>query len=132
VKPAPSNLLVWFGVLGGGLAWSVTFVAGLAFTLADCADSSSRLRLPLQSWQSGLSAAGAAIGLAALAVTVRLYSRSAVADIPGAVRHGDDAPPPQGRVNFLAVVGMVVNTLTIAIMVMTAVGAPMLNLCQQA
>jgi hypothetical protein len=132
VTRTPSNLVVWFGVIGGGVAWAITFVAGLAFTFADCGVDPAGMSLPLHSWQAGLSAGGALVGLASLAVTVRVYLQSAVGEVPGEVRHGDNAPPPTGRVNFLAVVGLIVNTVAIAIMIMTAIGAPMLRLCQQA
>jgi hypothetical protein len=36
-----------------------------------------------------------------------------------------------GRVNFLATTGLLVNALVLAIMIMTAIGAPLLRLCQQ-
>lgn len=127
----PSNALVWFGVLGGGLAWVVQFVAGLAFTFAQCNQLGQRTMLPVRAWQAALAAAGAVVGLAAIAVATRLYRASAVGEIPGEVRHGDDAPPPVGRIQFLAVIGLVVNFLAVAIMVMTAIGAPLLRACQQ-
>jgi hypothetical protein len=36
-----------------------------------------------------------------------------------------------GRINFLATTGLLVNTLALAIMLMTAIGAPLLRVCQQ-
>jgi hypothetical protein len=131
VSARPSNAFVWFGVLGGGLAWVVQFVAGLAFTFAQCNQLGQRTMLPVRSWQAALAVAGTVVGLAAIAVAARLYRASAVDDVPAHVRHGDDARPPVGRVQFLAVIGLVVNFLAVAIMVMTAIGAPLLGACQQ-
>jgi hypothetical protein len=131
VSARPSNALVWFAVLGGGLAWVVQFVAGLAFTFAQCDQLGQRTMVPVRSWQAALAIAGTVVGLASTAVAVRLYRVSAVGEIPGHVRHGDDARPPVGRIQFLAVIGLVVNFLAVAIMVMTAIGAPLLRVCQQ-
>ena len=127
----PSDLVVWFGVLGGGLAWATQFVTGLAFTFAQCNQTDERTNLPVQSWQTALAGAGVLVGLASMVTAARIYRASAVGEIPEHLRRGDDARPPVGRINFLATVGLVVNSLALAIMVMTAVGAPLLQLCQQ-
>ena len=46
-------------------------------------------------------------------------------------RDGDGSPPPVGRVQFLSMVGLTVNFLALAIIVLDGVGAPLLNACQQ-
>jgi hypothetical protein len=123
---------VWFGVLGGALAWGTQFVAGLAFTFAQCNAPPGRWQLPVQTWQSALSIAGVVVGLAAGAVCLSLYRRTrAVDDVAGTERRGEGSPPPVGRVNFLATTGLLVNMLALAIMIMTAIGAPLLRVCQQ-
>jgi hypothetical protein len=132
VRSPPSNALVWFGVLGGAGAWVVQFVANLAFTFAQCNAPSGRWQLPVHGWEIALSAAAIAIGLAALAVSLRLYLRTFHLDhIAEAERRGEGSAPPTGRINFLATVGLTVNFLALAIMVMTAIGAPLLPVCQQ-
>jgi hypothetical protein len=132
VTRPPSNLLVWFGVLGGAMAWATQFVAGLAFTFAQCNAPPGRWELPVQTWQSALAIAGVVVGLAATAVCVWLYRKTRNVDDAAAIeRLGRGSPPPAGRVNFLATTGLLVNTLALAIMIMTAVGAPFLRLCQQ-
>jgi hypothetical protein len=86
----------------------------------------------VQTWQSGLAIAGVVVGLAATTVCVRLYRRTrALDDVAGTERRGEGSPPPAGRVNFLATTGLLVNALALAIMIMTAIGAPLLRLCQQ-
>jgi len=117
----PSNALVWFGVLGGSVAWAVQFVANLAFSFAQCNQPADRWRLPVHTWEIGLGAAGIVVGLAAEAVSLRIFMRT---------RDVDNAPP-LGRVQFLAVVGLTVNFLSLTIMVLTTVGAPMLEVCRQ-
>jgi hypothetical protein len=46
-------------------------------------------------------------------------------------RRGDGSPPPVGRVQFLSMVGLTVNVLALAIIVLDGVGAPLLTVCQQ-
>jgi hypothetical protein len=127
--------LVWFGVLGGAVAWATQFVAGLAFTFAQCNAPPGRWQLPVQTWQLALSIAGVLVGLVATAVCVRLYRRTRGGDggdgVAETERRGEGTPPPVGRVNFLATTGLLVNALALTIMIMTAIGAPLLRLCQQ-
>lgn len=128
----PSTVLVWFGVLGGAVAWAIQMVAGLGFTFAQCNAPPGRWELPVQEWQFWLAVGGVVVGLASVAVCVRLYRQTRdVDDAAETERLGRGTPPPVGRINFLATTGLVVNTLALAIMIMTAVGAPFLRLCQQ-
>ena len=128
----PSTALVWFGVLGGALAWATQFVAGLAFTFAQCDAPPGRWQLPVRTWQSALGIAGVVVGLAASGVCVRLYRQTRDIDEAAETeRRGEGTPPPVGRINFLATTGLLVNALALAIMIMTAIGAPLLRLCQQ-
>lgn len=128
----PSTALVWFGVLGGAVAWATQMVAGLGFTFAQCNAPPGRWELPVQEWQFWLAVGGVVVGLASVAVCVRLYRQTRdVDDAAETERLGRGTPPPVGRINFLATTGLVVNTLALAIMIMTAVGAPFLRLCQQ-
>lgn len=117
----PPNALLWFGVLGGSLAWAAQFVASIAFSFAQCNPARSRWQLPVHAWQVALGAGGIAIGLAAEAVSLMIFLRT---------RGADDAPPG-GRVHFLSVVGLTVNFLALAIMLLTVIGAPLLEVCQQ-
>ena len=131
-RPRPSNLLLWFGVLGGGAAWTTQFVAGLYFTWAQCNQPDGRTNVPVREWQTGLAAGGVLVGLLASAVCLRIYLRThKLGDVAGEERRGDGHAPPLGRVHFLAVVGLTVNFLVIVIMIITAIGAPSLALCQQ-
>lgn len=128
----PSDRLVWFGVLGGACAWALQFVANLFLSFAQCNAPPGRWSLPVHGLQIGLSVAAIAVGLAATAVSLRLYLSTFRLDhVAEAERHGEGSPPPTGRINFLAVVGLTVNFLALAIVVMTAIGGPLLPVCQQ-
>jgi hypothetical protein len=131
VNDPPPTPLVWFAVLGGAVAWAVQFIANLAFTFARCNGPSGR-RLPVHAWEIALSAAAVAVGLAAAGVSLWLYIRTLRIDhVVEAERRGEGSSPPSGRVAFLATVGLAVNFLALAIIVMTGIGAPLLPICQQ-
>jgi hypothetical protein len=129
----PSDALVWFGVLGGAIAWALQFVANLALSFAQCNAPAGRWHLPIHQLQIGLSVAALAVGLAAEVVSLRLFLRTYHLDhhIPEAERHGEGGAPPTGRISFLSMVGLTVNFLALAIIVMTGIGAPLLPICQQ-
>lgn len=128
----PSNLLLWFGVMGGFAAWITEFFSGLFFTWAQCNQTGGRTQVALRSWQTGLAAGGAVVGIAGFLVCLRIYLQThKFGDVAGEERRGDGHQPPLGRVHFLAVCGLLINLTAIAIMVMVAVAAPQLAFCQQ-
>lgn len=130
-EPRPSNLAVWFAALGGAGAWAVQFVANLFLTYAECNHPGGG-SVPLHGWELALSAVAIAIALGAEAVSIRLFRRSWRLDgVIDAEILGNGGPPPVGRIAFLSMVGITVNFLALAIVAMTAIGAPLLPLCQQ-
>lgn len=132
MKSPPSNLVVWFAVLGGAVAWVAQFVANLYLTWAQCNQPIQRWVLSVHAWEIGLSAAAVAIGLAATGVSLRLFLRTyRHEDAAELERRGMGVHPPLGRLSFLSMVGLTVNVLAIAIIVMTGIGAPLLPVCQQ-
>lgn len=133
MKQQPSTATVWFAVMGGGVAWVVQFCALLYFTWAQCNQVATRFDLPVHAWQIGLSIGALAIGGAATVQSVRIFRLSFRAgDIDAQERRGDGSPPPLGRIHFLAIVALTVNFLAMVIVIMTAVGGPLLPVCQQA
>ena len=128
----PRSSIVWFAVAGGPLAYALQFVAGLAFTFAQCNQSAGRWRLPVHGWQIAFAVGGVAIALASLGASLWLFLRTfRLRDVFVAERRGDGFAPPLGRVHFLSIVGLTVNFLTLAIIVMDGIGAPLLQTCQQ-
>ena len=127
----PSNLLVWFGVGGGAVAFAVQFVAGLAFSFAQC-NNGSRWHVPVRDWQVGLAAGGVLVGLASTAVAATIFRRTyRIGDLFAEERRGDGSAPPLGRIHFLSIVGLTVNVLVLFIMVMDAVGTGVHGMCMQ-
>jgi hypothetical protein len=127
------SVVVWFAVGGGAGAFAVQFVAGLAFGFAQCnPGGAARWHLAVGTWQAAVAAAAFAVGLASIATAAWLFKRTyRVGDVFGEERRGDGAAPPVGRIQFLAQVGLVVNLLTLAIIVMDGIGMPTFALCQQ-
>jgi heme/copper-type cytochrome/quinol oxidase subunit 2 len=115
------NFLIWFGILGGPMAWAGVHVAGYAFGLAQCDDPASRWQLPVHAWDVAFAAAGVTIAVVAEAVCVWIFRRTRT----------EDNDPPVARLHFLSVIGLTVNPLALAIMVMTGIGTSFLSLCHQ-
>ncbi len=132
MKTRRLDRLIWFGVLGGALAWAVQFVANLAFTFAQCNAPAGRWQLPVHAWEIALSVVAVAVVLAAEGVCGWLFLHTYQHDhVSAPERHGDGSPAPTGRINSLSMMGLLVNFLVLAIIVMTAIGAPLLAVCQQ-
>lgn len=120
------NRLVWFGVLGGPVAWALQFLFAMQFGLARCQSPNARFQFPVH-------AISAALGAAAVAVAA-LAELAAIAVFRATEPDEHTQAPAQiatGRLRFLAAVGMTVNPPTLAIAAMTAVGVPLLGLCVQ-
>lgn len=129
----PSNLLVWFGVGGGAVAFVIQFVAGLAFSFAQCVNgTTTRWHIPVRDWQIGLASGGFMIGLASTAVAAMIFRRTyRVGDVFGEERRGDGSAPPLGRIHFLSIIGLTVNVLVLMIMAMDAFGTALHGFCVQ-
>jgi hypothetical protein len=128
----PSNALLWFGVGGGAGAFVVQFVAGLAFSFAQCNQTDGRWHLPIRTWQVALAGGGALIALASTAVSVLIFLRTfRIGDVFGEERRGDGHPPPLGRIHFLALIALTVNLLILPIIIMDGVGTGIHSFCQQ-
>lgn len=130
-KTAHSNLVVWFGVLGGSVAWAVQFVTNLFLAFFDCG-SEARSTLALHPLQTIIGIAAIVVGLASTAVAIWLFRDTRRArEMSLKVIRGYGGEPPLARVHFLAIVGLTVNFLSLAIVVLTTIGSPQLLNCQQ-
>jgi hypothetical protein len=125
--------VVWFAVLGGAIAWVVQFVANLSLTWAQCNAPPGRWHVPVHAISIGISAVAVAVGVISMAIALWLYMYTyQFKHVAVAERRGEGSPAPTGRINFLSVVGLTVNFLALAIMIMTGIGAPLLSVCKQA
>ncbi len=123
---AALNALAWFGVSGGPVAWALQYIFGAQLVLARCESPDARFQLPATAW---------AIALAALACAVSVLGELSAIAVFRATRADDEGQRGQrvaeGRLHFLAAVGMTVNPLALAICAMVAVGVPLLGMCHQ-
>ncbi|MGH2834471.1 MAG: hypothetical protein ACRDK2_17005, partial [Solirubrobacteraceae bacterium] len=118
--------LVWFGVLGGPLAWAAQFLFAMQFSLARCESPDARFQFPVHTISPILGGVGVLV--AALAEIIAIAVFRATRPDP----HTQTAAEiTSARLRFLAAVGMTVNPLTLAICAMVAIGVPLLGLCQQ-
>lgn len=131
MKTAHSNLVVWFGVLGGPVAWAAQFVTSLFLTFYDCG-AEARASVSLHPIETALGIAAIVVGLASTAVAAWLFRDTRRArEMSLEVIRGFGGEPPLARVHFLAIVGLTVNFLAVAIVVLTTIGSPQLLNCQQ-
>jgi hypothetical protein len=132
VKTLRFNVLLWFGILGGPLAWATGFVAAYGFALAQCNPPVTRWQLPVHGWQIGLAIGALVVGLAATGVSLGVFLRTRnIDDVMKDELMGEGHVPPLGRVHFLSIVGLTVNFLALSIVVICGIGAPLLTVCRQ-
>lgn len=131
MRGAHSNLTVWFGVLGGSAAWAIQFVTNLFLTFYDCG-AEARSTVALHPIQTGIGIAAIIIGVASTVVAGWIYYDTRKArEMSLKVIRGFGGEPPLGRVHFLAIIGLTVNFLSLAIVLMTTIGSPELLNCRQ-
>ncbi len=117
----PLSFLVWFGLLGAPLAWTSQHLVGVGLTLAACTEGMAPKGVPADPWMIAATAAATMVVVLAGASSVAAFR---------ATRGTDE--PPQGRMNFLATVGMVVTPLFLFIILMSGITAVMFPKCNQA
>jgi hypothetical protein len=121
-----SSLLLWFGLLGAPLAWTVHLVLGYWISEIGCSQGGDR-GLAIDGWTIVATAIAAALAIAAELAAIKTF----LAARPAGEKRGSEEPPPRGRVYFLAVVGMTVAPLFFFIIVMSGVGVAILQNCHQ-
>jgi hypothetical protein len=120
-----SEALAWAGALGPPFAWAGQHIAGYALGLADCPDNTGG-----PGWSVPVDALTIVVG----AVTAAVAALCGVAAVLAwrASRDADESDaPPAGRVHFLAVIGMTITPLFLAMIVMSSAGALVFNGCVQ-
>ena len=108
--------LVWFGVLGAPSAWVLQHLTGYALSEAGC-----RGDVAIDPGTIAVSATAAAIAALATAASVVVWRAT----------RGAGSAPPAGRVHFMAVIGMTVAPLFLALVLMSGLGAVLIDGCVQ-
>jgi multisubunit Na+/H+ antiporter MnhB subunit len=114
-------VVVWLGVLGPPVAWTVQHVTGYALTQAHCSVAGRGGSRP----GGGLTAA---VTAAAAAVVVLGWLASLA--VLRATRDGG-SDPPASRIRFLAIIGLSTAPLFLLIILMSGTGSVALGGCHQ-
>jgi hypothetical protein len=120
-----AGILAWFSVLGPPFAWALQHVAGISTGLADCPDNT---RGP--GWSVPVDALSIAIG-SVTAVVALLGGVAAVAAFRASRDADESDAPPAGRIHFLAMIGMTITPLFLAMIAMSTAGAIAATGCTQ-
>jgi hypothetical protein len=119
---ALGRLLTWYGLLGAPLAWTLLHVAGVWIATGTCSPVGVSAGATPQPWSIAVAIGCAVLALLGLAAAGIVYLSTRGLE--------EDAPPPLGRIHFLAVVGVVIAPLFIAIILMAGLGGAALG-CEQ-
>ncbi len=121
LRPHPDlDLRVWFGLLAAPAAWGSMHVFGIGLTQAACYEAGTRWDVPVDLWTAIATSLAALLALAGLLTSIRV------------ARTTTDAPPPEGRRHFLAIVGVTISPLFLFMILMGGIGAIVLQNCHQA
>jgi hypothetical protein len=114
--------LLWIGVFGAPTAWAVQHVTGFSLTEARCreATTAGRWSLDMDAWTIAVTAAAAVVALASIAAAIVTFRAT----------RGSETPP-RARVHFLAVIGITIGPLFLAMILMSGLGAVVLPQCVQ-
>ncbi|MFN2593322.1 MAG: hypothetical protein ABR579_00335 [Actinomycetota bacterium] len=113
--------LLWWGVLGGGIAWAVQLTVGYGLEEIACSSGSRGKHILGMSVPSSiyiLSAAAAVVTLSAIAICIAAIRRGSGSD-----DHRDQ------RVVFMGITGLAANLLFLAIIVFGAIAPLYLSSC---
>lgn len=120
---SPVSPVLWYAVLGAPIAWALEFWIGYWAVEARCDRPGYATPVDITGWTIVVGVAALLVACGALATSIVLFRRTSDS--------GSKGPPPRGRIRFLAVVGMTVAPLFIAIIVMTSSGVLVLMPCNQ-
>jgi hypothetical protein len=107
------ELLQWFALFGGPLAWTVQHVVGYGISDAGCSVAGAQWDLHISTMQVVLSVATGAVVLAAEAAALVVFRQTRMVD--------EYAPGPNGRLRFFAQAALVGNVLFFVIVVLDGV-----------
>jgi hypothetical protein len=120
-----ATLLMWFGLFAAPAAWAVQHVTGIELQYAQCHDNTPgpAYDVHVDAWTLVLTIAAAAIAILGGLAAVAAWRATRDAD--------DDDAPPAGRIHFMAVIGMTITPLFVAIILMSGLGVVFLPSCVQ-
>jgi uncharacterized membrane protein YesL len=118
------ELLQWFALFGGALAWTASHVLGYFVAVGGCDAAVAYWHLNIVLWESLLMVLALGGVLAAQAAAVTVYRATANLD--------EDAPGPAGRMHFFAQAALLGNVLFFMLVVLDAAGVLFHSNCRLA
>lgn len=124
-----SPFLLWFGFLGGAVAWALQF--GIGYGLVEIACNSDRLAFTIL----GISAADLLSLLATLLAVLTALSAAVIAylsqplGIWGSATEESGAPEARGRSRFMAYTGVIMNVIFLLAIIAQALPFFFLRTC---
>jgi hypothetical protein len=107
------ELLQWFGLLGGAVAWAVQHVVGYGIADAGCSVAGRQWGLDVETAQIVLSVCTGTVVLAAEAAALVVFRTTS--GVP------ENAPGPVGRLHFFAEAALLGNVLFFVMVVFDCV-----------
>jgi hypothetical protein len=107
------ELLQWYALLGGALAWTAQLVLGFGVTVARCG-AGGDFGLPVDTWQIVLMVVAGGLVLVGEAAAVVVFMTTRALD--------HDSPPPDGRRHFFASAALIGNLLFLMIILLSGIG----------
>ena len=102
------EVLQWYGLLGGALAWATQHVVGYFVSTAGCGSTG----IDMKTTQILLATSAGVMILAAETAAFAVFRATS-----------PDAPPPSGRLHFFAQAALLGNVLFLLVVVLTGVGS---------
>jgi hypothetical protein len=107
------ELLQWFALFGGALAWTAEHVAGFWISDAGCSVAGTQWDLDPSAWQTVLAVLTGAVVIAAWFAAFVVFRATRTVDL--------NAPGPLGRIHFFAQAALLGNVLFFVIVVLDGV-----------
>jgi hypothetical protein len=118
-----TSVLMWIGVWAAPVAWALQHAAGVELGLAQCAPTGSHWHIPLRTWSVLVAALAAAIALVGVIAAIRAFR---------ATRNRDEEDLPFARIHMMAMMGVTLSPLFLAIIVLNGLGTGLGDLCRTA
>jgi hypothetical protein len=118
------ELLQWFALVAGPLAFAVQHVSGLGIDMAQCSPAGSRWGVHVHLVQGLVFGLAVAAILAGEAAAILAYRATRGVELEG--------DPPPGRIRFLATAALAVGPIFLTIVLLSGLGGLFHAECHQA
>ena len=118
------EMLLWFSLLAGPLAFAVSHVVGVGATFATCSPAGSRWSVPMHGIQLGV-AAGAAL-------VIVLAELAGIAAFIATRQVDKEGEPPLARIRFLSAAALAIGPIFLTLVLLGGIGAAVHPACRKA